>query len=262
VSPGAAGTLSSTATVGGTVPDPVASNNTDIEDTQVTLRARGELVHGTDVRADLHGVGPAANVHLYRISQKPFASYEVVVDSTSGDIGTGAGPVLERVAADGIAVLQASQPVGAGASRSLRFVNTTSTPVDDQFVRIRSASCGSGCGTDDVYRLRAWETTGSIPRFNNSATQVTVVVLFNTGTATVTGHVRFWSPTGAALPAHPFSLNGRAVLVLNTSTLLPGQSGSITVTHDGPLGTISGKAIALEPATGYSFDSVMEARPR
>jgi hypothetical protein len=34
---------------------------------------------------------------------------------------------------------------------------------------------------DDIYRLRVFETTGSIARFNNSATQVTVLVLQNPG---------------------------------------------------------------------------------
>jgi hypothetical protein len=41
-----------------------------------------------------------------------------------------------------------------------------------------------------------------------------------------------------------------------------GTSGSITVTHDGSYGALAGKAVALEPATGSSFDSPLAYRPR
>jgi hypothetical protein len=34
------------------------------------------------------------------------------------------------------------------------------------------------------------------------------------------------------------------------------------VTHDGPFGGLAGKAVALEPATGFSFDSPMTVKPR
>ena len=54
-----------------------------------------------------------------------------------------------------------------------------------------------------------------------------------------------------------------ASLVLNTSTLpgLAGQSGSLTVTQR-PLRSAQRKAVALEPATGFSFDSPLAPRPR
>jgi hypothetical protein len=41
-----------------------------------------------------------------------------------------------------------------------------------------------------------------------------------------------------------------------------GQRGSITVSHDGGYGALTGKAVALESATGFSFDSPMAPRPR
>ena len=45
-------------------------------------------------------------------------------------------------------------------------------------------------------------------------------------------------------------------------TALAGQSGSITVVHDGKFGALSGKAIGLEPATGFTFDTPLLPRPR
>ena len=51
--------------------------------------------------------------------------------------------------------------------------------------------------------------------------------------------------------------------VLNTAAIpgAAGVSGSITIAHDGGYGALAGKALALEPATGFSFDSPMLPRP-
>ena len=220
------------------------------------------MAHGALVRGDLAAVGGLADVDLYRIRQQPFASYEILVDEAAGDVGAGAGPALERVGPDGSTVLQVSAAAGSGPARSLRFVNATSSAIDDERIRVRSASCGSGCGADDTYRLRAWETTASVPRFNNSGTQVTVLFVQNASGTTVAGTVYFWSATGAPAGEAPFSLSPRALLVHNTGTVVPGGGGSITVVHDGPYGALAGKTVALEPATGYSFDSPLTFRAR
>jgi hypothetical protein len=36
----------------------------------------------------------------------------------------------------------------------------------------------------------------------------------------------------------------------------------VTVVHDAPYGALAGKTVALEPSTGFSFDSPMLPRPR
>ena len=52
--------------------------------------------------------------------------------------------------------------------------------------------------------------------------------------------------------------------MLNTATVagVAGQGGSVTIAHDGGYGALAGKAVALEPATGFSFDSPMSPKPR
>jgi uncharacterized repeat protein (TIGR01451 family) len=262
VGPGATGVLTNTAAVSGGAADPFASNNTDTETTLVVLRAEGELAHGSVLRADLAAVAGTADVDLYRIRQQPFSSYEVVVDEGAGDVGAGSGPSLDRVGSDGSTVLQGATAVGSGPARSLRFVNATSGVVDGELVRVRSASCGSDCGPDDTYRVRAWETTGSVPRFNNSGSQVTVLLLQNAGRAPIAGTVYAWDAGGALAGQQPFTLAPHALLVLNTGGLAPGAGGSLTVAHDGPYGVLAGKTVALEPATGFSFDSPLVPRPR
>jgi uncharacterized repeat protein (TIGR01451 family) len=263
VNPSGGGVLVNTATVSGSTTDPNPADNTASAST-VVKGAKAELAHGTNAVFDLAAVGGMAAEHVFLISQKPLSSYEVVIDATSGDIGAGAGPLLQRIGSDGTTVLQDSTPVGPGPSRSLRWRNATSATIEDQTVRVRSASCGTDCGPDDVYRIRAYETTGSVPRFNNSGTQVTVLVLQNPTNDTVAGEIYFTAPSGTQVGVHPFSLAPKATLVLNTTTVpgVAGASGAITVAHDGRYGDLSGKTVALEPATGFSFDSALEPRPR
>jgi hypothetical protein len=247
------------------MPDPNAANNAATDTDTITPLAtgpEGELSHGTRLRADLAATGIVPDRDLFRLRQQPHASYEVVVDAASGDVGNGGGPALDRVAADGSTILQAAQAVGAGPARSLRWMNTSGAVADAEQVRVSSASCTSDCGADDQYRLRAYETTYSIPRFNNSASQITVVVLQNPTPQPVAARLAFWSAAGTLLLEHAVTLDPRASLSLNTAALpaLAGQGGSVTVMHDAPYGALAGKGVALEPATGFAFDSPMVPR--
>jgi hypothetical protein len=226
-----------------------------------TVATENELVHGSDQLHDLGALaGPAADQDWYRISQKPFSSYEIVADATSGDIGT---TLLVRRTDQTGAGIQTSVAVGVGYSRSLRWVNSTSASEDTQRIAVTSGSCTTDCGADDVYRLRSYETTYAVPRFNNSGTQVTVLLLQNPTNYTITGTVYFWNAAGTQVGTAPINLAGKALMVLNTSTVpgANGTSGALTIAHDGRYGDLSSKSVALEPATGFSFDTPGLVRP-
>jgi hypothetical protein len=213
-------------------------------------------VHGSDQLHDL-GTGPLPDQDWFALGQKPFSSYEAVADATSGDIG----PTLAVDLVDaGGAVQVASQAVGIGYTRSLRWANDTASEVNNQFIRVMSSGCTTNCGPEDVYRIRFMETTYSVPRFNNAGTQVTVLLLQNPTNYTISGTVYFWTPAGTSAGTFPFSLSGKQLQVLNTSTVAPGQGGAVTISHNGRYGDLSGKTVALEPATGFSFDSPMLPR--
>jgi hypothetical protein len=226
--------------------------------------ARVELSHGFRQQRDFGVLTAGTAAHTFRIAQKPYSSYEVVVDATTGDVGSGLA--LQRLASDGVTVLQSSLPVGGvGYSRSLRWINATGLEVGNEFVRVVSTSCGiPGCGPEDVYRLRAYDTTSVVPRFNNSATQITILLLQNPTTHPVVVTVDFWAANGTLAGSQGFSLASEGTLVLNTSSVagVAGQSGSITVANDARYGELIGKAIALEPATGFTFDTPLSSRPR
>lgn len=219
-----------------------------------------ELSHGLRLRAALRPpAGRVTDRDLYVLVQQPWASYEVVADETSGD----AIPLeVRRLAADGTTVLQSATAVGTGGSVSLRWQNAGAATVTDQHLRVESAACGTACGDDDTYRLRFYETTLSSTRFNNAGGQVTVVLLQNTTDATVNGRLILWAPEGLFSSPNVFAIPAHGLLVVNTATIWTDGSGSLTVTHDGPYGSLVGKAVALEPATGFSFDTPLTCRPR
>ena len=224
-----------------------------------------ELTHGFEGQATLAArPGPSADADLYALLLQPYSSYEIVVDGTSGDIGDGSGPILETVAADALSILASSVPVGRGPSRSLRLENVSSYVEEAGYVRVRSASCTTDCGADDVYRIRAYETTLAAARFNNSATQVTVLVLQNPSDGAISGNVYFWGVTGTLLATQPLALSAKQTLVLSTKSVsgVAGVSGTITVSHDGRYGDLLGKTVALEPATGFSFDGPLVWKER
>jgi hypothetical protein len=210
-----------------------------------------ELSHGYRLLEDLAAGNWDSDI--YWISQKPYSSYEVVVDSTSGDIG----PTLSvtRVLTGTTTALQSSQAVGVGFTRSLRWRNTTAAEDNTQAIRVRSGQCTTDCGPDDVYFIRGYETTYSIPRFNNAGTQITVLLLQNPTNYIIGGDIYFWDTAGALAATQSFLLIPKQLVVMNTATVASGIGGTITIAHDGRYGDLSAKTVALEPSTGFSFDS-------
>lgn len=221
-----------------------------------------DLLHGADQVHDL-GALPAAQVDqdFYSFIAQPFASYEAVVDGITGDLNNGGNPdfVFERVSTACVAV-QTAEPVGFGFSKSLRF---EAPSLFAGALRVGSAACGTGCTTADQYHIRFYETTYSIPRFNNSSTQLTVLIVQNPANYSINVTPRFFDSAGALITSTPFTLAPRATQVLNTATIpaLAGLNGSIVISHTGRYGDLAGKAVALEPATGFSFDTAMTPRP-
>ncbi|MET0200439.1 MAG: Calx-beta domain-containing protein, partial [Gaiellaceae bacterium] len=223
-----------------------------------------ELDHGTSRTGSLAShPGPAPAVDTYAIAQSPGSSYEVLVDMGSGDLGA-AGPVLERLDAATSAVVQDSAPIGIGHGRVLRWQNLSTAVVAGEQVRVRSGQCTTDCGTDDQYRLRVLETTLRAPRFNNVGSQVTVVQVQNTTNAAVDATLWFWGADGSPLGNHPLALPPFGSEAVNTSVLpgLAGQGGSLTLSSNAPYAGLVGKSVALEPATGMAFETVLEPRPR
>jgi hypothetical protein len=231
-----------------------------------------ELYHGTSQQHDLQAnAGPTADEDWYRVVSQANHSYEAVIDSTSGPLFmVAAAGNFQRLSGTGT-VLQTSEPLipgfSSGGGAALRWEETGGAPFD-QFLRAQSFDCGVTCGPNDTYQIRFYETTVSVPRFNNAGGQVTVLIIQNNTdwalARPIAGTAYFRNAAGAPLGSSTFSLVGGQALVLNTATVggVQGVSGTITVAHDGGYGNLAIKAVALEPATGFSFDSPGLYKPR
>jgi hypothetical protein len=220
-----------------------------------------ELIHGTLQVHDLGALpGPAVDDDWYRIGEQPYSSYEVRLDEVSGDLAPGL--TFSRVAGDGTTVLQNS--VGEsplGLSRALRFVNPAAVMVPE-FVRVGTPACGITCGADDTYRITAVETTIRVARFNNAGSQVTVLLTQNATASPINVTTYFWSTAGGApLATRTIALAAYNLDAFNSATVAPSVGGHITIAHDGPHGGLNVKSVALEPATGFSFDTPGVYRP-
>ena len=221
-----------------------------------------ELTHGLVQVHDLASEAATADQDWYRVQTMPFSSYEFLADGLTGDVFNAVLPV--DLMADSTTVLASSLPIpnGIGATRSLRWINSTSV-AEDQFVRVlgTGTTCGTACSTADQYTARFFETTVSISRYNNAGTQVTVLLLHNPAGYTINGRVFFWNAAGGLVASPAFVAGPRQLLSVTTSSFTGATSGTITIAHDGRYGDLTGKAVALEPSTGFSFDTPVVHRP-
>jgi hypothetical protein len=219
--------------------------------------SRNELTHGLSQVHDLAVLaGAEPDQDFFPIVARRMSSYEAVVDGQTGDINlNGARFVL--TGADGTTVLQPSIPVdGLTFVRSIRWENSTDDDADTNYIVAGPALCGVNCTISDQYRIRFYETTLAVARYNNSGTQQTILFIQNTGTANVSGHVWFWNLTGELLVSAAFDdVAPKGLKVLDTSTVAPGSAGSLTISNNGRYGQLAVKAVALEQSTGLSFDT-------
>lgn len=225
------------------------------------LRRMPDLAHGSNEAHDLAArPGPLADIDLSWMPQDPYSSWEVTIDGlTEPAVGT----KLQRLNNDGTVILQhsISPTIAGGYSRTVAWANASPLPAIE-LIRVYGADCAATCTAASRYRIRAYDTTISVPRFNNSGTQVTVLLVQNTRATPHAGTAYFWDAAGAQVGLQPFNLAPKALLVLNTSTVVSGTSGSITIVHDSGYGGLSAKSVALEPATGFSFDTQGTYKPK
>ena len=199
------------------------------------------------------------------LSQRPFSSYEIRVDGFSDGLTytpTGDTIAVDLVETDGTSVSTGYNNNPLAIDRHITFANNTATANDNQHIRVSSAACAPCTAASSGYSIRMFDTTYSIPRFNNSASQTTVMILNNNLDRSVSATAHFFDPTGALLTSNTSAINAHGTAVINTSTIggLAGQSGAVTITSSGGYGSLSGKGVALEPGTGFTFDTMMVLR--
>jgi hypothetical protein len=232
-----------------------------------------ELAAGAEQNHDLTATTPGsvADQDWFRIGQQPYSSYEVIADSLTEEVsfipvgGSSTGQdalQVELVNGSGVIQVNESTFTGVGSARSLRFRNASGTEVINEYIRIRSGTggCNTNCTGAARYRVQLRETTLIAPRFNNQNGQFTVVLLQNAGRDTISASVRYWSTTGTLLGSSNVTIVSKGLAVISTQGVVPDLAGSVTVDHTGRYGALSGKSVALEPATGFTFDTTFFPR--
>jgi len=233
------------------------------------------LRHGLpQIGHDLEGA-PDQDWTMVRV--KNIHSYEARVSSSAVYWDPGCGtpecPRFDRVSAAGAVLTQgvvSSDDVGGfdlgpgqglvSSGLSVRWISSTDGKELLRAVGDQVAPLPAGT----TYDVEFYDTTYFVPRFNNGGAQVTSLIVQNTTNAAVNGFFWFFNSSGAALHNQAFSVPQGGVLVFNTSTVtaLQGQSGSARIVHTGGYGALAGKAVSLEPTTGFTFDTALEAIPR
>jgi hypothetical protein len=227
-----------------------------------------QLTPGTSQIHDMEHATGVADQDWFILNQTAYSSYEVVVDGLTA--GLSAVPVTVPGTELGVHLIRTAGTVpsislGApGAARALYFRNETGTPIDDEKIRVSNPVCAGACTAAEQYRIQLNDTTYSVPRFNNSATQVSILIVQNTSDRIVYFNAHFMSATGVLLGTYAQNVLPFGTVVLSTGTVpgVAGASGSIIVNNDGRYGALAGKVVSLEPATGFTFDTTMVPRPQ
>lgn len=245
-------------------------NNTD--DTSSTWNV---LLHGMKQTHDAQGTGASGTVADYdwmRVPTRIRHSYEV---RTSGSPMTQSGGScsacgqLQRVDSTGAVLQTAISPTGivGGVGVGHMALRWFGTANQQEFVRVRGLD-GFPTTPNDIYDIEFFDTTYFGPRFNQSGTQTTVIFVQNANhdvaTGSITGTVYFYGPTGSLLDAAVLNVPADGVQIIRTSEMpqLAGLSGVVTIAHNGGYGALAAKAVALEPATGFTFDTPFTPIPR
>ncbi len=238
---------------------PARADDWDLgSDPDVGPGADNALFHGSEQVHDLGLQGASADQDWYLTMARPFSSYQFLADSFTGDLDlTATG--LQRLDPNQV-VQQDAAVLEQGGALSLSWVNAAAVD-ETSFVRVRGAACGPACTTSDTYRARFYDSTYTVPRFNNSGSQATVLLIQN-ATARACSLTAFFMSDAGSMVANPtFALGAHELLVLATATVAGNQSGSVRVAHTCGYGGLSGKAVSVEPATGFTFDTPLLHRP-
>ena len=235
------------------------------------LGTPNQLIHGALQTHDIEGPAITAtptDQDFSYVRAKARHSYEVRLFSTNTcfQANTMVCGTLDRVASNGTTVLTAGmEPDGRspnGDSAGWMALRWIASADQSDVIRV-NGYVGEPTGAVNQYDIQMLDTTYLVPRWNNSGTQVTVFLIQNGSTSPIAGNIYFYNAGGALLHVQPLSLAANALQVVSTAGIpaLAGASGSAAIGHDGTYGALAGKAVALEPSTGFTFDTLITPIP-
>jgi len=229
-----------------------------------TFNSDNELVNGLDQVHDMAAQqgGTVEDEDWYPFRHFCNNSYEILLDGITGAVGNAntGSPTLEVLDSDHTSVLANSVPVSSlGIARRINIICQGSDSEQVNHVRVSQPDCGLSCVNTDQYHIHFRDTTALVPRFNNSATQVSILVLQNSTSTIVNTAVVAYDATGTTIGYVYVDLSANQVTAINLATVsagvLAGKSGGLKIVNNAPYGALAGKVVAVEPATGFTFDT-------
>ena len=230
-----------------------------------------EMVNGLDQVHDMAAQqgGSVEDVDWFPLLYFCNASYEILLDGITGALGNAntGSPALDLLNADATTLVASSSPVSSlGIARRIAYSCVSAQDFAyTAYVRVSHPDCGLGCVNTDQYRIHFRDTTALVPRFNNSATQVSVLVLQNSASTTVNVALLAYDATGSVIASISISLDPHQVTAVNLAAaqggVLAGRSGGLKIVNDAPYGALAGKVVSVEPATGFTFDTPLVYKP-
>ena len=235
---------------------------------------RNQLVHGNSQVHDAQGTGvnfATPDFDFIRVATRVRHSYEARISGAPITLTNGTCAEcaqFDRVTAAGT-IIQAGSAIDGtttGARSSHLVLRWLGSANQQEFIRVRGLN-GFPTSANDDYTVEFFDTTYFGPRFNQSGGQVTVVLVQNankdiTPTA-ITGNIHFYNSAGTLLATQALNVPSDGIQVVSTAAIpaLAGQSGAVTIAHTGGYGELAAKAVALEPATGFTFDTPFQPIP-
>ena len=233
-------------------------------DDSLSVGVDNTLFHGAPPQ--VHNIGPwgdfntgfRADEDWFILVARPQRSYEVLVSSAAGlNRHLEARDVMRT---NGFVGVQDSAGLATGRVRTLRWIEPD--PVVSTHVLV---SGNVHMRKEAIYTIQFRETTLYCPRYNNTATQGSILIVQHTAPEGVTGGLcqfaaRFHDSTGNETGSTSQALFLNASKVISTKALTGATSGSAFIAHTCGWGGLKAKIVALEPATGFSFDTVCTPR--
>jgi hypothetical protein len=216
---------------------------------------------------DVQSIGGAQDIDWIRVLMRPLRSYEVRL-SNQRSIGDDVIS-LDRFDFGRTALLQSGSGwLGPSFSTGGRWYLRWETDGNaSSFAAINSIRIvgSSSSGANSPYTFSYVDTTLFCPRFNNTNGQVSVLIvqgiLEGTNSCALTAHFR--NEVGAVLGSQTgiIDADGKVVVISTPSiTGVANQKGGAQITHTCGYGNLKAKLVALEPATGFSFDTQCSMR--
>jgi hypothetical protein len=230
--------------------DAVVKDNT-------ALATRNELQRNQWQTHDLEAIGGVADQDWFVVPTSSYRAHQIYVSEITPDTPIDNADFLELYDATGTTLIATST---AGPNATGKVIRWWSDAATSFRVRVKG---GTATSSTSRYSILFSESTMYCPRYNNSGTQVSVLMIQNTTNGTCNVGVGFFDESGANVGNHGANVNPYGMLVLAAGSV-PGVNatkGSVQIQPNtcSP-SALKAKMVALEPATGFSFDTLCERR--